>query len=88
LHSHGLELGSSVSDGQGLIAEVKFAAVIAGGAFALAPPDWSAPIPDTVCWSPLVGHPLVRRTWAVWPASSHRRDLGHLIAALDSQGPQ
>jgi hypothetical protein len=34
-------------------------------------------------WSPLVGHPLVRRTWAAWPANSHRRDLGHLIAALE-----
>jgi hypothetical protein len=34
-------------------------------------------------WSPLVGHPLVRRTWAAWPANSHRRDLGHLVAALE-----
>ncbi|MFJ3991085.1 LysR family transcriptional regulator [Streptomyces sp. NPDC090032] len=33
------------------------------------------------------GPPLVRRTWAVWDAGSHRRDLGHLLAALDFCGP-
>lgn len=37
--------------------------------------------------APLVGHPLVRRTWAVWDAGSHRRDLGHLLTALDFRGP-
>jgi DNA-binding transcriptional LysR family regulator len=84
LRSHGLELGPTAPDGQELIAEVKMAAVTAGGAFALAPADWAHPIPDSVTWSPLTGHPLVRRTWAVWPASSHRRDLGHLISELDS----
>lgn len=83
LRSHGLDLGPAAPEGQALIAEVKLAAVSAGRAFALAPPNWSQPIPDTITWSPLVGHPLVRRTWAAWPASSHRRDLGHLIVALD-----
>lgn len=83
LRSHGLELGPAVPEGQELIAQVKLAAVSAGHAFALAPPHWSQPIPDTITWSPLVGHPLVRRTWAVWKADSHRRDLGHLIVALD-----
>lgn len=83
LRSHGLDLGPDAPAGQELIAEVKLAAVSAGGAFALAPPDWSQPIPDSVVWSPLAGHPLVRRTWAVWPANSHRRDLGQLVAALD-----
>ncbi|MFL4902110.1 hypothetical protein ACJ6WF_02750 [Streptomyces sp. MMS24-I2-30] len=61
---------------------MKLAAVASGRAFALAPPDWQ-PLPDHVVWSPLVGRPLVRRTWAVWPADSHRRDLGRFIAALD-----
>jgi DNA-binding transcriptional LysR family regulator len=84
LRSHGLDLGPSAPEGQTLIAEVKFAAVSAGHAFALAPPNWSQPIPETITWSPLVGHPLIRRTWAAWPANSHRRDLGHLIAALES----
>jgi DNA-binding transcriptional LysR family regulator len=27
--------------------------------------------------------PIVRRTWATWPASSRRRDLAVLVAALD-----
>ncbi|WP_369246411.1 LysR substrate-binding domain-containing protein [Streptomyces sp. R41] len=83
LRSHGIDLGPEPPAGQALIAEVKLASVAAGGAFTLAPPDWSQPLPESVTWSPLVGHPLVRRTWAVWPASSHRRDLGHLVAALD-----
>ncbi|MFL6055133.1 MAG: LysR substrate-binding domain-containing protein [Actinoallomurus sp.] len=83
LRRHGLALGPAMPEGQELIAEVKFAAVSAGHAFALAPPHWSQPIPDTITWSPLAGHPLVRRTWAAWRADSHRRDLGHLIVALD-----
>ncbi|MGW4486839.1 LysR substrate-binding domain-containing protein [Amycolatopsis sp. NPDC004368] len=80
--SHGLEVGPST--GQSLIPELKFAAVSAGGAFTLAPPGWTQPVPEHITWCPLVGAPLVRRTWAVWPASSHRRDLGHLVAALDA----
>lgn len=83
LRSHGLDPGPAAPEGQSLIAEVKLAAVSAGQAFALAPANWSQPVPDTVVWSPLVGHPIVRRTWAAWPANSHRRDLGHFIAALD-----
>ncbi|MEU1597027.1 LysR family transcriptional regulator [Streptomyces sp. NPDC005708] len=81
LRTHGLEPGL-VPEGQRLIPEVKLAAVSAGRAFALAPPDWAQPLPDGVVWSPLVGHPLVRRTWAVWPAASRRQDLGRLIAAF------
>ncbi|MGW2857047.1 hypothetical protein ACWDAZ_35790, partial [Streptomyces sp. NPDC001215] len=38
---------------------------------------------DGVAWSPLTGHPLVRRTWAVWPADSRRQDLGRLVAAFE-----
>ncbi|MFF1356613.1 LysR substrate-binding domain-containing protein [Streptomyces sp. NPDC058297] len=87
LRSHGIAVGPTPPDGQTLIAEVKLAAVSAGRAFTLAPPDWSQSLPDTVTWLPLVGHPLVRRTWAVWDADSHRRDLGHLLAALDFRGP-
>lgn len=88
LRSHGLDLGPAAPEGQELIPEVKLAAVTAGGAFALAPPAWSQPLPDSVTWSPLVGHPLVRRTWSVWPASSRRRDLGQLVAALEAQGAE
>ncbi|SEC85309.1 LysR family transcriptional regulator [Streptomyces melanosporofaciens] len=83
LRSHGLDPGVQAPKGQRLIAEVKFAAVSAGRAFAMAPPDWSQPIPTGVAWSPLVGHPLLRRTWAVWSADSRRQDLGRLIAAFE-----
>lgn len=85
LRSHGLDAGPAATAGQELIAEVKFAAVSAGGAFALAPPNWSQPLPDTVVWAPLVGHPLIRRTWVAWPAASQRRDLGHFVATLEYQ---
>ncbi|MCO6000274.1 LysR family transcriptional regulator [Actinoallomurus rhizosphaericola] len=88
LRSHGLDLGLPPPEGQELIAEVKLAAVTAGGAFALAPPGWGRPLPDSVTWSPLAGHPIVRRTWAVWPATSHRRDLARLLAGLEYRGLQ
>lgn len=86
LRSHGLDPGAAEApEGQRLIAEVKLAAVSAGSAFALAPPNWSQPIPEGVRWVPLKDRPLVRRTWAVWAADSRRRDLGRLIAALDQR---
>jgi DNA-binding transcriptional LysR family regulator len=84
LRSHGLDLGSPAPAGQELIADVKLAAVTSGQAFALAPPNWPRPLPDQVAWLPLAGHPLVRRTWAVWPATSRRRDVGLFVAALGS----
>jgi DNA-binding transcriptional LysR family regulator len=84
LRGHGLGLGPEAPEGQALIADVKLASVGAGRAFALAPPRWQRPLPDRVAWSPLAGHPLVRRTWAVWPADATRRDLSRFIAALAS----
>ncbi|MFF4115671.1 LysR family transcriptional regulator [Streptomyces sp. NPDC001714] len=83
LRGHGLDLGPEAPEGQALIADVKLAAVASGQAFALAPAGWQQPLPAHVTWSPLVGRPLVRRTWVVWPADSRRRDLGRFIAALD-----
>jgi LysR substrate binding domain len=89
LRSHGIVPRDRPQPGDHpLIAEVKFAAVAAGRAFALAPPSWASPprpvpLPDGVTWHPLTGNPLVRRTWAIWPASARRRDLAALIAALD-----
>lgn len=62
LRSHGLDRFTDAPAGRQLIATVKLAAVSAGRAFALAPPDWSQPIPDGVAWAPLAGRPLVRRT--------------------------
>jgi molybdate transport repressor ModE-like protein len=46
-------------------------------------PGDPAALPGGVTWSPLIGNPLVRRTWAVWRAASTRRDLAALVAALD-----
>jgi hypothetical protein len=43
-------------------------------------------LPDGVVRVPLIGAPLVRRTWAVWAADSRRRDLGLLVARLDRTG--
>ncbi|MEV4350458.1 LysR family transcriptional regulator [Actinoplanes sp. NPDC049596] len=83
LRSHGLNPGPAAAPGQSLIAEVKFAAVTAGRAFAFAPEHWTVPLPAGIHWVPLIGSPLVRRTWAVWPASSRRRDLARLIAELE-----
>ncbi|MEQ7010844.1 LysR family transcriptional regulator [Actinopolymorpha sp. B17G11] len=85
MRSHGLEPGPVAPDGQELIADVKLAAVAAGGSFAFAPPNWAQPIPGSITWSPLLGHPAVRRTWAAWLGSSHRRDLAHLVASLEHQ---
>jgi DNA-binding transcriptional LysR family regulator len=65
-----------------LIAPVKFVAVNSGRAFALAPENGLERLPDNVSWLPLAGKPIVRRTWAVWPADSRRRDVGHLIASF------
>lgn len=87
LQAHGIAVSSQpgpAGPGEGqLIAEVKFAAVRTGRSFALAPPGRAQPPPEGVTWQPLIGNPIVRRTWAVWPASARRRDLAMLIAALD-----
>jgi DNA-binding transcriptional LysR family regulator len=84
LRSHGITVSAQPpGEGHSLIAEVKFAAVAAGRSFALAPPDWPVRLPAAVTWRPLIGNPIVRRTWAAWPASSTRRDLAVLVAALD-----
>ncbi len=87
LRSHGLRPRPQPEGSQSLIPEVKLTAVLSGGVFSLAPPDWPQPLPDGVVWRPLAGNPLVRRTWATWPADSRRRDLGFLIAALDRADP-
>ncbi len=84
LRSHGLTVGPEVPEEQRLIVELKIPAVSSGGAYAFAPPEWPYPMPDTVRWVPLSGNPIVRRTWAVWPATSHRRDLASFVAALEA----
>jgi DNA-binding transcriptional LysR family regulator len=83
--THGIDVGLSTLDAQELIPAVKLMGigVSAGRAFALAPPNWPHPIPKGISWAPLVGHPLIRRTWVVWPADSRRRDVGDFVAAFE-----
>ncbi len=82
LHGHGIATDAEGAAGELLLPEVKIGTVAAGAAFAFAPPDWSPPLPEAVVWRPLAGSPVVRRTWAAWPASSRRRDVGNLVVAL------
>jgi len=83
LRGHGIDTPSSDDEGP-VTSEVKLAAVGTGRAFALASPTWAQPLPEGIRWHPLVGDPIVRRTWAVWHADSRRRDLAVLVAALDA----
>ncbi|HSR82745.1 MAG TPA: LysR family transcriptional regulator [Streptosporangiaceae bacterium] len=82
LRGHGIDTGGEGADGP-VTSEVKLAAVGTGRAFALASPRWAQPLPDGIRWHPLIGDPIVRRTWAVWHADSRRRDLATLVAELD-----
>ena len=82
MRSHGVSPGAEAPAGEELIAEVKLASVASGRAFAFAPPHWSQPMPDDVSWYPLVGSPLVRRTWVVWAADSRRLDVARFVDAL------
>jgi DNA-binding transcriptional LysR family regulator len=84
LRSHGVDIGPPAPDNQELIAAVKFAAVNSGQAFALGPENGLQSLPDNVTWSPIVGQPIVRRTWVVWPAESRRRDVARLIASFQA----
>ncbi|AGZ40673.1 LysR family transcriptional regulator [Actinoplanes friuliensis] len=84
LRSHGLDPGPASAASESLIPEVKFAAVSSGRAFTFAPEHWAQPLPEGIIHVPLVGTPLIRRTWAVWAADSRRRDLGRLISHLES----
>jgi DNA-binding transcriptional LysR family regulator len=84
LRSHGIDVGPPVPEDLELIVEMKFASVGSGNAFALAPARRLDRLPEAVVWAPLIGNPLVRRTWVVWLASSRRRDVGHFITTFDT----
>ena len=82
--THGIGVDAPIEADQALIPAVKYVGVSAGYAFALAPPSWQhRPMPEGVRWSALAGNPVIRRTWVVWPATSRRRDVGHLVAAFE-----
>jgi DNA-binding transcriptional LysR family regulator len=84
LRGHGIDPGSQGDNDGPVTSEVKLAGVGTGRAFALASPTWAQPLPDGIRWQPLIGDPIVRRTWAVWHADSRQRDLATLVAALDA----
>ena len=86
LRAHGVVGVTTADDDRAVPPEVKLAAVSAGHSFALAAYGWARPLPDGLTWHPLVGDPIVRRTWAAWAAESRRRELGRLIVALDLTG--
>jgi hypothetical protein len=87
LRTHGLGERDTGAEGDPPVtAEVKFAAVRAGRSFTLAPPGWAANLPEGICWCRIQGDPIVRRTWATWPADSRQRDLATLVAAFRLPG--
>jgi DNA-binding transcriptional LysR family regulator len=88
MRAHGIEITDPPRGDPPLTTEVKLAAVASGLTFALAPPRWAQPLPDGISWYPLIGSPIVRRTWAIWDADSRRRDLAALVAALDRGAPK
>ncbi|MDV3128208.1 LysR family transcriptional regulator [Mycobacterium sp. 21AC1] len=82
LRTHGVDV-SSADRVQSPVPSEIFSALSFGNAFALTPRQSSNHAVDSLVWRPLVGRPIVRHTWAVWPANSRRRDLARLIATFD-----
>jgi DNA-binding transcriptional LysR family regulator len=85
LRSHGVTgIDSAGADDRPVPREVKFAAVGTGRAFALASAGWVGPLPEGLVWHPLIAHPIVRHTWAVWRSDSARSELAALVTALST----
>lgn len=83
LRGHGLAVEDQPADDRPVTGEVKLAGIGTGKAFGFAPPGWAEPLPASLGWYPLTGNPIIRRTWAVWPADSRDRHIAALVAALD-----
>lgn len=83
LRSHGIDTGDPTAGENFLIPSVTLTALSTNQAFAFASHEWAHPVPETVVWCPLAGCPVVRRTWAVWPAECRNRDVAQLIAAFE-----
>jgi DNA-binding transcriptional LysR family regulator len=83
LRTHGVDVGSLDRGDQFPNPSVVLTALCSTGAFALAPRPFAHPLPDSVLWVPLDGEPVVRSTWAVWPASSRRRDVARLVTLFE-----
>jgi DNA-binding transcriptional LysR family regulator len=77
------DVDSAAEQDRPVTPEVKLAVAGTGHAFALAAPGWARPLPDGLVWQPLIGNPLIRRTWVIWPADARGRELASLVDALD-----
>lgn len=62
--------------------ETTHAIVSLGQTFALAPACCQGVLPPALTWRRLAGDPVRRRTWAVWPSASRRRDVDLLLSLL------
>lgn len=85
LRSHGVPISTSATFTEAPIQEVTFAAVSAGGVFALAPVSWQSQLPESLRWQSISGNPVRRRTWAAWSSNARHRGLAHLVALLDER---
>ncbi len=84
LRTHGVPVRDLSGDqDRPVTPEVKLAAAGTGRSFAFASRGWLPALPPGLIWHPLIGNPIVRRTWAVWPAASTSRHLAALVATLD-----
>jgi len=86
LRGHGIDVDSADTETAFQIPSVMLAAVGSRQGFALVPRHCVLPVSETVMWAPIAGHSVVQRTWAVWRATSRRRDIAQLITALDAPG--
>jgi DNA-binding transcriptional LysR family regulator len=84
LHTNGIEVGTADRGDEFSNFSVSFTALSCGNAFALAPRSWVPGRDHTVVWSPLADRTVIRSTWAVWPASSRRREVARLIATFET----
>lgn len=75
LRNHGIGFCAQAAQATELVPEVKLAQLSLGGRFALAARSSVQGLPGALVWLPLVGEPLIRRTWVAWPEWSRRRDL-------------
>ncbi|WP_101950715.1 LysR family transcriptional regulator [Mycobacterium sp. 3519A] len=82
LRTHGVDVAPTDRAQSPVLSEF-FTALSFGTAFALTPQQPSYPAIDSLVWRPLADRPIIRHTWAVWPAGSRRRDVARLIAAFD-----
>jgi len=88
LHAHGLDGGPAERADEFCNFSVVFAALSCGNAFALAPRLCAPPVGHALVWSRVADHSVMRRTWAVWPSSSRRRDVARLIGTFEQPAGQ